>query len=455
MDQVAIIEVEQNNSQAEKVMLAALQMDKISEQPSNQIQESSEAKESLDQLSIFGGTPAFQEKLHVGRPNIGRRQDFLDRVNDLLDRRWLSNNGPYVQELEQRIADLIGVKHCIAMCNGTIALEIAIRAAELKGEVIVPSMTFIATAHALQWQEITPVFCDINSQSYTLDPSRIEELITPRTTGIIGVHLWGRPCDIESLTEIARRRNLKLMFDSAHAFGCSYRGQMIGSFGDAEIFSFHATKFFNSLEGGAVTTNDDTLATKIRLMKNFGFGGVDNVVYIGTNGKMNEVSAAMGLTSLESVDEFVTANQRNYKQYQQELAGIPGLKLITYNEAEKCNYQYIILEIDEIITQVGRDQLIHILWSENVMARRYFYPGCHQMEPYRSYFPHTRLWLPETEKVAKRVLALPTGTAIGPKEVSKVCQIIRFVVTNGRAIRSKYESADQLAKLPEPILRTF
>jgi len=264
-------------------------------------------------------------------------------------------------------------------------------------------------------------------------------LITLRTTGIIGVHLWGRPCDIETLTEIAQEHNLKLLFDAAHAFGCSYKGRMIGNFGDAEVFSFHATKFLNSFEGGAVVTNDDDIAAKIRFMKNFGFAGYDNVVYIGTNGKMSEVSAVMGLTSLESLDEFVAINYRNYKQYQHELEGIPGVHLVTYNETEKCNYQYIVLEIEETATQVNRDQLVDVLWAENVLARRYFYPGCHRMEPYRSYFPHAGLLLPETEKVVKRVLSLPTGTAVRSDEVSTICQIIRFVVAHGQEVRERLQ----------------
>jgi dTDP-4-amino-4,6-dideoxygalactose transaminase len=398
-----------------------------------------EMKHKLTDLAILGGTPAFKEKLHVGRPNVGNRQRLLERINDILDRRWLTNDGPCVQEFEQKIADLVGVKHCIAMCNATIALEIAIRAVGLAGEVIVPSFTFIATAHALQWQEITPVFCDIDPESHNIDPRRVEEMITPRTTGIIGVHLWGRPCEVEALAEIAQRRNLKLLYDAAHAFGCSYKGRMIGSFGDAEVFSFHATKFLNTLEGGAVVTNDDDLADKIRLMKNFGFVGYDNVIYIGTNGKMNEVSAAMGLTSLESLDEFVAVNYRNYKQYQHELEGIPGVRLVTYEESEKRNYQYIVLEIDAAVVGISRDQLMNILWEENILSRRYFYPGCHRMEPYRSYFPHAGLLLPETEKATKRVLSLPTGTAVGSDEVSKICQMIRMVVAHGGEVRERLQ----------------
>jgi dTDP-4-amino-4,6-dideoxygalactose transaminase len=394
-------------------------------------------KNKLLDLAVFGGKPIFNEKLHVGRPNIGNRDRLLERVNDLLDRRWLSNDGPYVQELEKRITDFLGVKHCIAMCNGTVALEIAIRATGMTGEVILPSFTFIATAHALQWQEITPVFCDIDPQTHTINPWRVEAMVTPRTTGIIGVHVWGKPCDVETLTEIAHKYNLNLMFDASHAFGCSYQGSMIGNFGEAEVFSFHATKFINSFEGGAVVTNNDELAAKIRLMKNFGFAGYDNVIYVGTNGKMNEVSAAMGLTSLESIEEFITANYHNYKQYQRELADIPGIYLFTHDEAEKCNYQYIVLEIDEFITRISREQLIKVLHAENILARRYFYPGCHRMEPYRLYFPHAGLLLHETEKLVKKVLILPTGTTLEQDKISKICQIIRIVVANGQEVREK------------------
>ena len=220
------------------------------------------AKNSINNLALFGGVPAFDEILHVGRPNIGNREQLLSRINDMFDRRWLTNNGPFVLELEQKLAAFLGVRHCIAMCNATIALEIAARALGLHGEVIVPSFTFIATAHALQWQEIIPVFCDVDPLTHNIDPSKIENLITPRTTGILGAHVWGRVCNINALQDIANKHNLHLMFDAAHAFACSHQGKMIGGFGDAEVFSFHATKFFNSFEGGAVTTNDDDAGKK-------------------------------------------------------------------------------------------------------------------------------------------------------------------------------------------------
>ena len=394
-------------------------------------------KEDLSDLCVLGGKPLFLKKLHVGQPNIRNRENLLNRFNDILDNRWFTNNGPYVQEFEKRIEEFIGIKHCIAMCNGTIALEIAIRALEIEGDVIIPSCTFIATAHALQWQKITPVFCDIDPETHNIDPNQVENIITPRTSGIIGVHLWGRPCDIESLTRIAKKNKLKLLFDSAHAFACDYRGKMIGNFGDAEIFSFHATKFVNTFEGGAVVTNDDNLAKKIRLMRNFGFEGYDNVVYIGTNGKMSEVSAAMGLTSLDSLEYYIEVNYKNYKQYAERLNDIPGISVVTYDEKQRNNYQYIIIEIDDNHTILSRDQMIHILHAENILARRYFYPGCHKMEPYRSLFPHSNIFLQNSENILSKVISLPTGTTITVEDINMICELLRYIINNANKIKKR------------------
>jgi dTDP-4-amino-4,6-dideoxygalactose transaminase len=390
----------------------------------------------IGDLAIFSGEPAFEEKLFVGRPNIGNRQRFMEMVNDILDRRWLTNDGKYVKQFEQRMADMLGAKHCITMCNGTIALEIVTRALGFTGEVLVPSFTFIATAHSLQWQQITPVFCDIDPITHCIDPECVERMITPRTTGIIGVHVWARPCNIEALVEIAERRGLKIIFDAAHAFGCSYKGKMIGNFGHAEVFSFHATKFFNTFEGGAVVTNDDDLAARVRLMKNFGFAGYDKVIYIGTNGKMTEVSAAMGLASLESMSDFIAANHKNYMLYRELLSGIPGVRVLSLDDVERSNYQYVVLEVDEAASGISRDTLIKTLHAENIIARRYFYPGCHRMEPYRSYFPHAGILLQNTEIVASKVLLLPTGTSISEKDVKCICSIISFLVDHGNEIEN-------------------
>src|SRR5215471_11554133 len=405
-------------------------------------------KERAEDLAIFGHEPTFPEKLHVGRPNSGERQALMERFNHILDTCWFTNDGPYVQELEQRLADLLGVRHCIAMCNGTVAMEIAIRATGMTGEVIVPSFTFVATAHALQWQQITPVFCDIDSRTHNLDPNKIEQMITPRTTGIIGVHLWGRACNVDALTEIAQRRKLTLLFDAAHALGCSYQGQMIGNFGNAEVFSFHATKFFNTFEGGAVATNNEDLAAQIRLMRNFGFAGYDRVIYIGTNGKMNELSAAMGLTLLDSLDEVVELNRRNYDCYKAGLSAVPGIEVLSYDHAESNNYQYVVLVVNEPLSGLSRDELLSVLHAENVVARRYFYPGCHRMEPYRSYYPHAGLMLPVTEAISEQVLSLPTGTSMTPAYIDEICQVISTATANSDFVRQRLvKAADRASEI--------
>jgi len=381
-------------------------------------------------FAILGGPPAFAEPIHVGRPNVGDRARLMERIAGVIDGRRLTNDGPLVHELERAVVRTLGVPHCIAMCNGTVALEIAIRAAGLGGEVIVPPFTFVATAHALQWQAITPVFCDVDPRTHNIDPARVEELITPRTTGILAVHLWGRPAPVEDLAAIAEHHGLRLLFDAAHAFGCSHRGRMIGGFGTAEVLSFHATKVVNSFEGGAIVTADDEFAEIARLMRNHGFADYDEVAHVGTNGKMSEVAAAMGLTSLESRDEFVEANRRNHEAYRAGLADAEGVELIAYDEAELCNWQYAVIEVDESAA-LSRDDLQRVLWSENVLARRYFYPGVHRMEPYRTLFPGAGERLPQTERLAGRVLALPTGTAMDPAEVATVADLIRRALLAG------------------------
>lgn len=382
---------------------------------------------SAEDLAINGAPPAFNEPLHVGRPNIGSRESFLNYVNGIFDRSWLSNNGPLVQEFESKIADHHKVKHCIAMCNGTVALEIAIRALGMDGEVIVPSYTFIATAHALSRQGITPVFADINPETHNLDPQSILQMITPRTTGIIGVHLWGRPAPVEELQQISNQYGLQLMYDAAHAFGCSHKGTMVGNFGRCEVLSFHATKFFNTFEGGAILTNDDELADKIQLMRNFGFSGMDNVIHMGTNGKMIEVAAAMGLVNFESVAQVIEANKRNHEAYRSELGDLPGITLLDFDEKESNNYQYVVIKLGPDCP-VSRDCIVEALHAENILARKYFWPGCHNMKPYRELYPLADLVLSNTNRVAESVIVLPTGTIMNLDMIRMVSDVIRAVV---------------------------
>jgi len=309
-----------------------------------------------------------------------------------------------------------------------VALEIAIRALELTGEVIVPSYTFIATAHALHWQGITPVFADIDLLTHNLDPAAVQRAITPRTTGIIGVHLWGRAAPVDRLQEIADEYDLKLIFDAAHAFDCSLRGRMLGNFGACEVLSFHATKFFNTFEGGAVVTNDDGLATKMRLMRNFGFAGYDNVIHPGTNGKMIEICAAMGLVNLDNLDVVVETNKRNFAAYRRAIESIEGVSLIRYHPEERNSHQYVVIDVSPQC-QAGRDQIVSALHAENVLARKYFWPGCHQMAPYRESREYCRQPLPATERVADGVIVLPTGQALGEEAAELIGDVIRAVVS--------------------------
>lgn len=389
-------------------------------------------------FAYFGAPPRFAQPLYVGRPNLPDRQRLHQELDAMLDRRWLSNGGPNVQAFEAELADTLGVAHAITFCNGTVALEILLRALDLAGEVIVPSFTFIATVHALQWLGLKPVFCDIDPVTHTLDPAQVEALITPATRAIVGVHVWGQPCAIDALQALADHYQLQLIFDAAHALGCTWQGQNIGRFGRAEMFSLHATKFVNALEGGVISTQDAALATRLRRMQNFGFTGYDRVESLGSNGKMNEFSAAVGRASLAEMPALMAVNRAHYATYAQALAGIPGLKLFAFNHNEQHNFQYVILEINAPEFGLGRDQLVQLLHAENVLARRYFYPGCHQMEPYGQLYPEARHRLPITESLSQRVVSLPTGTAIRTADIEAIAACIRAIQAQAGEIQAHW-----------------
>ncbi len=394
-----------------------------------------QAKQSISDLAYFGGAPCFERLVHVVHASTLQKERFLSMLDGVFERGQFSNDGPLVREFERRIEERLKVKHCMAICNGTTALQIAARATGMRDEVIVPSFTFIATAHALQWQGIRPVFCDVDPETHTLDPASVERMLTPRTSGIVGVHLWGVPCDIEALSTLARGAQVPLIFDAAHAFGASHNGRMVGNFGSAEVFSFHATKLFHTFEGGAVVTSDSGLAAEIRLLRNFGFSDYDKVVSIGINGKMSEVSAAMGLAGLEILDRVIEANRARYGSYARHLADVRGIALKDCSADGDGNCQYIVIEVEPDSCLLTRDQLLALLHAENILARRYFYPGCHRMEPYLTLQPSAGRELRNTERLADRVIVLPTGERMDEIMIEQICDVIKFVVGNSALIR--------------------
>lgn len=378
--------------------------------------------------------PALARPVRVGTPNIPDRRRFLRRVNEALDRRWLSNGGPFALELEARLRTVTGASYCLTTSSCTLALELMIRAYGLAGEVIVPAFTYIATAHAVQWSGLTPVFADVDPATGLIDPQHVSQLISPRTSAILGVHLWGRPCPVAALRQLAHRHHLALLFDAAHALGSSLDGQAVGSLGDAEAFSLHATKFVSAFEGGVVATNDEGLADGVRRLRNFGFDDDREVICCGTNARLNEISAAFALTSLESVDELIVDNVRRSACYRTELAGVPGVTLRAPDLQQGGNHQYVVAEIDEDVAAMSRDQMLVALRAENILAQRYFYPGCHRAQPYAaSPDTHTPLPLPHTDLLCARTLVLPTGQAVSLGEIERICAVVRWLARGAPA----------------------
>ncbi len=389
----------------------------------------------LGDPAILGGPAQFAEPLHVGRPNIGDREVLLRRIGDLLDRRWLTNDGPLVHELEETVAESHGVAGAVAVCNATLGLQLLARGLGLAGEILMPAFTFVATAHAIMWQGAQPEFVDIRRSDHNIDVAAVKAAITERTGGIVGVHLWGRPCAVKDLTVLAAAHGLPLVFDAAHALGVRGPDGAVGGGGRAEVLSLHATKFVNSFEGGLVVGNDHALLDEIRSLRNFGFADYDTVTAIGTNAKMPEVCAAMGLTSLEAAPAFAAANLRNFEAYRDCLGDRPGLRLLEYDPDGTWNFQYVVVEVDPATTGIERDAIVAALHAENVLARRYFFPGCHRHAPY---VLSRREWdLPVTDDVAARVVVLPTGTSIGPDDCLTVGKLLGELVDGGPPLATR------------------
>jgi dTDP-4-amino-4,6-dideoxygalactose transaminase len=390
-------------------------------------------KRSPNDLAILGGATAWPDLLHVGRPNLPARERFLGRVGDLLDRCWLTNDGPLVRELEDAVARRLEVPNCVAVCNGTVGLLVAMRALDLTGEVVVPSLTFPATVNAVAFAGLTPVFADIDPDTMNLDPDRAREAITPSTRAILPVHLFGRPAAPAAFEALAAEHGVRLLFDAAHALACGVGGRMVGGFGDLEVLSFHATKLVHSFEGGFLTTRDDALADRLRRLRNHGFVGEDVITDIGINAKMSEIAAAMGLTMMEDLDDVIETNRRNDAAYRGRLAGRPGIEVRGAGDADPWNAQYVVLRVDPAASPLDRDELIAVLRREGVRARRYFWPGVHRQAPYRDVARE----LPETEFAADRLLCLPTGTAVDVEDVAAITGIIDLAFEGAARIREQ------------------
>jgi dTDP-4-amino-4,6-dideoxygalactose transaminase len=354
-----------------------------------------------------------------------------------LRRRYLTNNGPLVTEFEERVAARLGVRHCITTSSATTGLMVLARALELRGEILVPSFTFVGTVHAMRWLGLRPVFCDVDPMTHSLDAEAVRKSVTETSSAVLGVHVWGRPCDIDALQAVTSAHKIPLLFDAAAAFDCSRSGVRVGSFGVAEVVSFHATKVLNTFEGGAILTNDDELAPRLRRMTRFGFEGEDVVLDLGINAKMSEAAAAMGIAQLEYVDEFIAVNREHLRQYRDRLGRLHGVSLFEYEADREANCHYVVIEIDGERAPLDRDTLKRVLVAENVLARRYFYPGCHRHPPYAVEQPSAAERLPNTERLVERVLQLPTGTAVTSSDVDQICDIIERAFEHADEIRGR------------------
>ncbi|MCC7032062.1 MAG: DegT/DnrJ/EryC1/StrS family aminotransferase [Acidobacteria bacterium] len=384
-------------------------------------------------LAVLGGPPAFATPLRTGCPNILDPTATAALVSDAMARRWLTNEGPLVQRLEERFAALHGVRHAVAVANATLGLQLAAAAMGIAGEVVVPSFTFIGTVHAMSWIGLRPVFCDVSADTHTLDAARLEAALTPDTAAIIGVHLWGRPCDIDPIQRVADARGVPVLFDAAHATGSTRGGTPLGRFGRAEVFSLHATKSINGLEGGLVTTTDDDLAERLRRLRNFGFNAGGRVVSRGINAKMNEFSAAMALSNLAGFDRLCAHNRAIHDAYRHGLAGLPGVRLCEHPAADVPSGHYAVIEVDDT-APLGRDALCRVLVAERVNPRRYFRPGCHRSPPYA--FEPLRHPLPVTERLTQALMHLPTGLQMNPDDATAMAAVLGRALAEAPRVRA-------------------
>ena len=365
------------------------------------------------------------KKILVTNPSLPPLEELIPSLQKIWDNKWLTNNGEFHRAFEAKLAEYLGVKYVSLFTNGMIALQIGMQALRITGEVITTPFTFVATTHAIHWNNCKPVFCDIEPDTYTMDPDKVESLITPQTTAIMPVHVYGNPCQHEKLQKIADTYGLKLFYDAAHVFGVKLKGVSLCNWGDLSMLSFHATKVFNTFEGGALVTNDENLKKRIDFLKNFGFADELTVVAPGSNGKMDEFRSAFGLLQLERVDGEIAKRKTVAEYYRENLADVKGIKMLYDQPGVHHNYAYFPIEIDPAAYGMSRDALYDLFKSQDIFTRRYFYPLCSNFPTYKSLPSAAVDNLPIANKVSRNILCLPMYADLQKDEQDKVITLLK------------------------------
>ena len=365
------------------------------------------------------------KKITVTSPLLPPLEEFIPYLEDIWERKWLTNNGYYHNELEKALADYLGVEYISLFTNGTIPLMIALQALRITGEVITTPYSFVATTHSLWWNGIKPVFVDIDPKTCNIDPEKIEAAITPRTTAIMPVHVYGNPCDTEKIQQIADKYGLKVIYDAAHAFGVKVNGESILKAGDMSTLSFHATKTYNTIEGGALVCQDNKTKQRIDYLKNFGFAGETTIIAPGINGKMDEVRSAYGLLELKYVDDAIEKRKQVAIQYKELLKDIPGISCLQDISGVKHNYSYFPILVNEKVYGISRDSLYQKMKDENIYGRRYFYPLISEFTTYRGLDSANKENLPVSHKIADNVICLPMHHDLVNHDIKRIVSIIK------------------------------
>lgn len=368
----------------------------------------------------------FIQPIQVTKSFLPPFEDYLEKIKSIWDTNWLTNNGLLHKELEEKISNYLKVGYGTLFTNGHLALDIAIKSLELTGEVITTPFTFASTTHAIVSNNLTPVFCDIKMDDFTIDVDKIEDLITDKTSAIIPVHVFGYPCDINKIHNIAKKHNLNVIYDAAHVFGVEVDGVGIGSYGDISMFSLHATKVYNSIEGGVLTYNNKEFTSKFNIYKNFGIKGQDNIEVIGLNAKMNEFQAAMGLVNLKYIDEQIRKRKTVAEVYREKLKEIKGITYLNDKKNVKHNYAYFPIIVDNDITGIDRDGLHERLKEYNIFTRKYFYPLTSNFQCYKGKYENQKL--DNARYISERVLTLPMYGELDIEDVNKIADAIKEII---------------------------